>query len=119
MPTAVEAALTEIDAALATLAPRHEGLRDLARLNLQPEALREVRVSLDQYDRRVRVLTAAQAPLQALLVDGYPELAPRAIGDAAVQDIQDNLDTIAAARQQFVSNAPTALHLGAGPTEHK
>jgi hypothetical protein len=119
MDTVVPAALAEIQAALEKLKPEHEGLRDLSRLNLLPDTQREVRLSLDQYDRRVQKLTAAKAPLDALLADGYPDLAPRAIADAALQDIQDNVDTIAAARAQFVSNAPTALNLAAGTTESK
>lgn len=119
MATAVTAALDEIAAKLTAIAPEHEGLRDLARLNLLPETMTEVRLSLDQYERRVRLLTAVRTPLELLLADGHPDLPPRAIGDAALQDIQANLDTITAARGQFMSNAPTTLHLVAGPVEPK
>jgi hypothetical protein len=117
--TAVAAALTELHAALDALAPQHEGLRDYARLNLKPETLTEVRGLLEAYDRRVSKLQAAIAPLEALVADGHPDLGPRAIADAALQDLQANVDTIAAARAQFVSDAPTVLNLSASAPEAK
>jgi hypothetical protein len=120
MATAVTAALTEIVAALATIPPQHEGLRDFARLNLKSETLTEVRATLEQYDRRVRVLEAAQKALELLLADGHPDLTPREISDAAYQDLQTNKQTIDAALQQFTSPTPaTRLNLSAGAVEPK
>ena len=119
MDTVVPAALTEIRAKLAEIPPQHEGLRDFARLNLKPETRQEVGVSLDQYDRRVRALTAAQTALEQLVADGYPDLLPRKVSDLVLQDLQDNEATIAAALKQFISNAPTTLNLAAGAVETK
>jgi hypothetical protein len=118
--TAVTAALAEIVAALATIPPQHEGLKDFARLNLKPETLVEIRTSLEQYDRRVRLLEAAQKANEVLLADGYPALEPREISDAAYQDLQTNKQTIDAALQQFTSPTPaTTLGLAAGAVEPK
>jgi hypothetical protein len=119
MATAVAAALNEIQAALAVIPPQHEGLRDYARLNLQRETQQEVITTLEQYDRRVRVLEAAQKALELLLADGHPDLTPRAVSAAVVQDLQANLATITAARLQFVSDTTTVLGLAAGRVEPK
>jgi hypothetical protein len=119
MQTVVPAALTEIQTRLAEIPPQHEGLRDFARLNLKAETLTEVRTSIDQYDRRVRLLTTAQTALEQLVADGYPDLLPRKVSDLVLQDLQDNEATIAAALKQFTSNAPTTLNLSAGATEAK
>jgi len=119
MDTAVSAALAEIETALATIPPQHEGLRDFARLNLRPATLVEVRASLEVYDRRVTRLQAAKAAIEALVADGFPDLRPREIDDAALQDLQENAQTITAALAQFASNTPTALGLSAGAAEPK
>lgn len=119
MDTVVPAGLAEIREKLAEIPPQHEGLRDFARLNLKPETLAEVRVSLEQYDRRVRVLTAAQTALEQLVADGYPDLLPRKVSDLVLQDLQENEATIAAALKQFTSNDPATLNLSAGPPEAK
>lgn len=119
MDTAVAAALAEILATLAAMAPEHEGLRDFQRLNLQPETLTEVQASLQDYDRRVAKLLAAQASIEALLADGYPALDPRKIADAALEDLQQNARTVEAALARFASNAATRLSLAAAETEEK
>jgi hypothetical protein len=119
MITAVAAGLAEIVSTLATIQPQHEGLRDFGRLNLKPATQVEVTASLEQYDRRVHLLAVAQAALEALLDDGYPELAPREVAETALKDLQENARTIDAALQQFASNSATALGLDATDTEPK
>lgn len=119
METVVPAALDEITTAITTIAPAHEGLRDFSRLNLQRSTQEEVLASLQQYDRRLQLLTTAKAGIDALLKDGYPDLVPRKIADAALQDLAANEATIAAALKQFTSNAPTTLNLSASATEPK
>jgi hypothetical protein len=111
--------LAEIVAALAAEALEHEGLRDLARLNLTPEALRDVRASLDDFDRRVQKLEAAKVVVEALLADGYPELGPRDVSDAALEDLQKQRASIDAALAHFTAGQAVSLNLSAGPPEPK
>jgi hypothetical protein len=119
MQTAVRAALLEMLAALAAMAAQLEGLRDFARLNLEGPTLAAVRDAIARYERRVRLLTAAQVTLEPLLNDQYPDLGPLEITDAVRADLQANADTIAVALGLFSSNAPTTLGLAAGAVEDK
>ncbi len=120
MQTAVTAALAEIDAALTRIPPQHEGLKDFARLNLQRDTQQEILVSLEQYDRRVRKLLAAQAALEQLIVDGHPDLLAREISPAAFEDLQQNARTIDAALRQFTTpTTASTLGLAAGAAEAK
>ena len=119
MDTVVAAALAQIVATLAAIAPTHEGLRDYARLNLLPATLLDIRASLEDYDRRVQKLQLAKTALEGLVGDGHPDLRPREIASAALRDLQENLASIAAAREQFVSNEAATLGLTAGTPEPK
>jgi hypothetical protein len=115
MDTAVASALVEIAAAIAALAPAHEGLRDFARLNLQPAAALEVKASLEQCDRRAKALEHAQTALDLLVADGYPALPLREVNDTAFADLLNNAATIAAALARFVGPEPaTAMGLSGG-----
>jgi hypothetical protein len=118
--TAVAAAVNEIQAALAVMPPTLEGLRDFARLNLQRETQQEVVTTLEQYDRRVRLLEAALKALEVLLADGHPDLTPRDVSVAVLEDLQANARTIEAALQQFTSpTRATRLNLAVSTIEAK
>lgn len=117
--TKVEDAIVEIDERLTTFQPRHEGLKDYSRLNLQEQTAREVGESIVAYDRRVGLLRTAKAALQALMEDGHPEIPVREVSLTALADLQANQSTIAAALTQFASNAPTGVNLSAGAIEPK
>lgn len=117
--SAVDTAISEITTTLTTLAPQHEGLRDYARLNIEEATRREVTDALEDYDRRKQLLESAKAANQALVADGHPDLPLREISASALADLQNQLDTITAARGLFASNAATTLGLTAGTAEPK
>jgi hypothetical protein len=117
--TAVGAALAEIESRLLVMQPQHEGLRDFARLNLHEGTLREINASIAQYDRRIGLMMAAKAALEALRDDGHPDLDVREIPEAAFHDLQTNATTIAAALSQFASGAAMSMRLSPGQAEHK
>lgn len=104
-------ALREIEETLATMAPRHEGFRDYARLNLEPETLDAVHGAIATYDRRTALLEQAHHALTALIVDGHPTLDMQEVSQAVLRDLQANEDTIKAALSQFASNEATNLGL--------
>lgn len=116
--SAVDQALAEVIAQLATIAPAHEGLRDFERLNLQPETHEEVQNSIVQYDRRVELLQEAKRTLESLISDGHPSLNARGISQTAYADLQENAKTIEAAKAQFIERAST-LNLTGGAQEPK
>jgi hypothetical protein len=125
----VTAAIAEIDAQLVAVAPKLEGLRDYERLNIQEGTRREVNDAIGDYVRRVDLLNAAKASYQtlldtavaqskALVEDGAPDLPVRQISAGAIADLQDQLDTITAARALFEAQA-SGLNPSAGGTEPK
>jgi len=115
MPSAVAAASPEISAALEAMAAPHEGLRDFARLNIQPGTVAAVRLSIEQYDRRARLLTAAKTAIDALLSDGYPDLSARDIDAAVLADLQANAASIDTALALFGPITARSLRLAASP----
>lgn len=117
--TAVEQAIAEINTLLAQFAPEHEGLRDFARLNLQPETLNEINTSLANYDRRVGLLQAAKAACEALMADGHPDLPVREIPSTAFDDISANHTTVMAAFARFAPAPATAINVTPGEPENK
>jgi len=121
MATSVDAALQEIVASLAVLSPQLEGLRDFQRLNLKAETRREIETSLAAYARREQLLVSAQSALEGLLGDGFPEMAVRALDEAAYLDLVANAGTIEAALKQFsaADQATVELITTAGPPEPK
>jgi hypothetical protein len=117
--SAASDARTEIAASLAAIAPQLEGLEDYERLNLGPDAQGEIEESLEQYNRRVKLLEAAKKALDELIADGHPELAAREISDVAYQDLRQNMATIVAALAQFRQETASALGLSHGEPEPK
>lgn len=116
---AVEQAILEIKAKLAELAPQHEGLRDYARLNLKPETLEQVNLSIAQYDARVGLLMAALAALEALAADGHPELPAREVEQLVLDDLLENAATIEAALGKFELAKASTLGLDDDAPEEK
>ncbi len=117
--SAVDAALAEIDAQLAYIAPIHEGLRDYSRLNLNPDTLVEVNGAIALYDHRVALLTTAKTALEALNGDGYPDLTIPDVSLSVKADLDANQATITAAQAQFHTNAASGLGLAGGEPEPK
>jgi len=113
----VEEAIAEIEAALLDIEPKLEGLKDYARLNLLPATLEEVNLLIVQYERRKGFLTAALAALQALVAE--PEFAVREISPAALEDLQNNANTINIALGLFESNEAASISFTAGAKEPK
>ena len=98
----VEQALVEVRLRMVAMGPAHEGLRDYVSMNLTASAKAIVRQHLDMYDAMLKALTAAEAALMALLETSYPELPPVSVPKPELDDLQNQLDTITAARAQFV-----------------
>lgn len=110
--SAASDALAEINAALVELAPIHEGMRDYAVLDLQPETKEIVNSAVLRYDRRRDALNAAKAALEALLADQYPDIPVTEIPEAAYADLAANQSTITAALGKFAPPNPAASSLG-------
>lgn len=97
----VDEAIVEIDAALAAMAPIHEGLRDYYVLDIHPDTKVNVSSAIDLYDKRKAKLDSARATLTALVDDGYPTLdIPPVVADVYA-DLLENKATIDAALAQF------------------
>jgi len=119
--SAASDAIIEIDAALAALAPQHEGLRDYDRLNLIPEAHAVVQTAINAYDVRVLKLEQAKQALEALVGDGHPEMPARDVVQTVYADLQANKQTIDAALGIFhaVPDPATGFTFASGSPEPK
>jgi hypothetical protein len=100
-------------------APQLEGLERLARLNLTPQLMEEVQLSISQFTRRMSLIVQAQAALDALEADGYPEVDIREILGVAFDDLQDVNADIEAATTLFRDGEAVHLALVAGGPEPK
>lgn len=107
----VDEAIIEIDAALAEMAPAHEGLRDYSRLNVSAETKAAVDSAITQYDRRRDLLVGAKTTLERLVGDGYPTLDIPDVSVTVKADLDEQKRTIDAALAQF-SAVPPAVDLG-------
>jgi hypothetical protein len=106
---------TELNAALAVLAPQIRGLNDLATTSISTELLAEVN---DQITARVRRqgliqavlngLDAALAELEALDADGYPDLPAVPVLGSLFAELQEESSDLAAATGVFSDEQITA-----------
>jgi hypothetical protein len=119
MATGIDTAHTELSDALAAVGPEYEGLLDYQRLNLKPDTRREVDEAINDYARRQQLMLNALNALEALINDGYPDLAVRAIAGAAFEDLQSNAASIEAALKKFSSNQASGMTLTGGTPEPK
>ena len=101
MATAVDAAIVEIQAALAEIDPIFEGMQDYARLNLHPDTMELVKSTIQFYENRRNLLVISLQSLQNLVADGYPGLPVQEVTGGIFRDLQDNADTIEAALKKF------------------
>jgi hypothetical protein len=115
--TAVDAALAEVQARIIEIAPVHEGLRDYLRLNITDETRVEVEQALADYDDMLALMQAFVTAAEALIEAEYPNLEPRLISKPAVDDLQAQLDTVTAARAQFLVNEAETLAIVPGTPE--
>lgn len=117
--SAVDNAVDEIDQALLDLAPKHEGLRDFSRLNLNPDTHDEVARAITQYDERVAALQKALIALKELQRDGHPAMDVREVEASVFDDLAEQKRTIDAAMSQFSNSSPKSLGLSSGAAEPK
>lgn len=115
----VQEALNEIKDTLDRIAKEHEGLRDFARLNLQPETLVKVNELLAFYDIRVNLLITSFNALEALINHGHPSLENFEVVQSVFNDLKNNNDTIEAAFAKFKPIFAGSLNLTAGIPESK
>lgn len=116
----VDDALVEIQETLDVLAPQMEGLKDFARLNLQPGTREVVNAAIQVYERRITLLTDSRVMLQRVATDGHPEMAIREVDFSALEDLRANAATIEAALSTFTKRVvATGMDLSAGETQHK
>lgn len=119
MPNAVEAAIAELEAALAEALPVQEGLVDYSALNLKQPAKNDVAALKAQVDRRVMKIRAALEACNGLVSDGYPELPTRSVEAAVLADLADQQATISAALSKFAPAQANDIGLVAGAPEPK
>jgi hypothetical protein len=123
--SAVSEALTEVQAALAAIAPAHEGFRDYADLNrgeggLLSETQAEVSKIILEYDQRRDALKKVETALLALIEDGHPEIPVTPIPELAYEDLKRNFETVQAALAQVKPNTTAAgLGLTSSPPQPK
>lgn len=91
----------ELLAAKAVLEPEIEGLHDFARLNIKPETLAGVQSATTDFERRLQLIIAVLAALDALAADNYPDVPQRSVIEDIYEDLQDNVNTITAAFEKF------------------
>jgi len=122
--TAVDTALTEATAKLREMKLPHEGLRDIAATNIQPETRVVVTHSIGLYDRRKQLIEAWIDATKELLNDGYSDAKLPEIPEVpleAFRDIQEQTSSVASASALFRQEpAPaTTLNLSSGATQPK
>jgi hypothetical protein len=119
MATAVDQAVTEVQAALAVARPQLKGLEFFLRLDQNDQtrgALEQRRVDTD---RRIGVLQAALQALENLNADGYPVVPVLEVPDTVLIDLTNDLSVEEAALALFTSNRATELNPTAGVPEAK
>jgi len=114
MTTGIDTALTEITDALAAVGPEYQGLLEFKQFNLRPDTAREVTEAITDYARRLGLMAAVRDALTALVNDGYPALAVRAIAESAFEELQTDAANIEAALKKFSSNQASALAITSG-----
>lgn len=118
MASAVETAIQEIDAALAAMAPIHEGLRDYSKLNIQTDTLAAVNGAISQYDHRKSLLEQAKARCEALVADGYPVLDIADVTESVKKDLEAQAASITAALAEFdLDEAATLVIVPGSPSD--
>lgn len=115
--SAIETAREEVNARAAALLPVQEGLRDFARLDLQPETRAAVEDALRACDLLVAAMESFVAASDALLTLGYPDFPRRDVSDAALADLQQQLETLAAARAAFQRDEARTIGIVPGVPE--
>jgi hypothetical protein len=119
MPTAVDAAIAEIEAKLRDFEDPIEGFDDFDALDIQSTTESFVHDRQTVYQRRRGLLETALAALQALKADGHPEIPILEIPQEAYADLVDQQRTINAALARFAPNVATSMTFADGPVEPK
>jgi hypothetical protein len=99
---AVQAALVEVQVRLEAIKPAHEGLRDFDSLNLHADTEAQVQDELREFNHMKDLMEQFVAAAEALVNANYPNLEPRGVTEVVLADLQNQLDTITAARAQFI-----------------
>ena len=116
----VETALADVTAKAAVVAPQREGLRDLSRLDIKPEATTEVVNLLTHFDNRIALMDAFKRAGEALLADGYPNLKGAEVSSEIYAHLKDQAYTIGAALTKFSAREEaTELNFSAAEPEAK
>lgn len=109
----------ELQTALDDILPRIEGLEDFARLNIADGTKALVTETLVKYAKRRDLLKAALESLGRLETDSYPDTPQIFIPEEAYQDLKENVATIAAAFEKFLSSKSINLGITVGAPEPK
>ena len=117
--TAVDAAATEIEAALAVARPQLQGLVFFLRLDQAEETKQRLEQARVDTTRRMQVLEVARSALRALVDDQYPDVPVREVPPAVLEDLSGDLTVEQAALALFTTETAAALHLTAGQPEPK
>lgn len=117
--TSIGSAIAELQEAVATIEPVIAGDVDLSKIGLDGDTAQAVNAAIVDFQRRLKLLVGAVAALQALVDDGYPNLANREVSVVTLKVLQDELARIEAALAKFESNEATSVQVTADPPQLK
>lgn len=103
----------------ALITPIIEGLEDFRRLNLETEARTLVTQQIRSYQERNTRLLAAIEAVEALIATGYPMLELTELPQGILDELQANMETLAAALATFTAGQAAQLGLAAQPPQPK
>ncbi|MGH6822398.1 MAG: hypothetical protein ACREC4_02730 [Methylocella sp.] len=78
-----------------------EGESGLSASGLSEVSVTELRAALEAATRRQALLQQALVALRALEADGYPNVSPRFVDDAVLNEIREHIAAIESAFAQF------------------
>ena len=114
----LNAAISELDAALTVMDPPIEGLSNIAAGVLTEATMSFVLADLSRRTRRRALCRAAVSALHAVVDDGFPEMPATSVPVAAVNELQTELQTISLAISQFIPLA-SMIRISLGDPETK
>lgn len=107
----IDAAIDELDAALATIKPIIRGTEDLARpTSIKPTTIEAANAALVRFTRRKEKLAVAVTALRDLQADGnYPELAKEPVAAVEFDDLAEQRSDTEISIDMFVLKPPTVV----------
>lgn len=108
----VQALLVELQSAAAVVGTLIEGEFGLSASGLSPESVSRLNEALEDMRRRFAHLQRAIEALQALQVDGYPDIPPRFTDVSVIEEMRKHLAAMEAAFTQFKGEVNVTMSFG-------